>query len=91
MRCALGLVATGTRRPARSSPSSPNGSARRSRSSRSHSASRPRCFGALAAVDAAVRAGVAVPANNELRTVSFAIALIAIVAGVGLLIGVFSR
>lgn len=42
-------------------------------------------------VDTAVRTGVEVPANNELRTVSFAIALIAIIAGVGSLIGVFSR
>jgi len=42
-------------------------------------------------VDTAVRTGVEIPANNELRTVSFAIALIAIIAGVGSLIGVFSR
>jgi putative membrane protein len=42
-------------------------------------------------VDTAVRTGAEVPANNELRTVSYAIALIAVVAGVGSLIGVLSR
>lgn len=42
-------------------------------------------------VDEAVRTGVEVPVNHELRTVSYAIALIAIIAGVGSLIGVFSR
>jgi putative membrane protein len=42
-------------------------------------------------VDTAVRTGGAIPSNHELRTVSFAIALIAIIAGAGSLIGVFSR
>ena len=42
-------------------------------------------------VDTAVRTGVEIPRNHELRTVSYAIALIAIVAGAGSLIGVLSR
>jgi putative membrane protein len=42
-------------------------------------------------VDTAVRTGVELPAEHELRTVSFAIALIAIIAGIGSLIGVLSR
>lgn len=42
-------------------------------------------------VDAAVRAGVELPADQELRTVAYAIATIAIVAGVGSLFGVFNR
>jgi putative membrane protein len=42
-------------------------------------------------VDTAVRTGVEIPANHELRTVSYAIAMIAIIAGVGSLIGVLSR
>jgi putative membrane protein len=42
-------------------------------------------------VDTAVRTGVEIPQNHELRTVSYAIALIAIIAGAGSLIGVFSR
>jgi putative membrane protein len=42
-------------------------------------------------VDAAVRAGVEVPADGQLRTVSYAIALIAIIAGIGSLVGVLSR
>jgi putative membrane protein len=42
-------------------------------------------------VDTAVRTGVEVPPDHELRTVSYAIATIAIIAGIGSLIGVFSR
>jgi putative membrane protein len=42
-------------------------------------------------VDAAVRAGVELPADRQLRSVSYAIAMIAIIAGVGSLIGVLNR
>ena len=42
-------------------------------------------------VDAAVRAGVQLPADRQLRTVSFAIAAIAIVAGIGSIVGVLNR
>ena len=42
-------------------------------------------------VDTAVRTGAEIPANNELRSVSYAVALIAVIAGAGSLIGVLNR
>lgn len=42
-------------------------------------------------VDTAVRSGIALPPDRELRTVSLAIATIAIIAGIGSLVGVLNR
>jgi putative membrane protein len=42
-------------------------------------------------VDHAVRAGVELPPDRQLRSVSYAIAMIAIIAGIGSLIGVLNR
>jgi putative membrane protein len=42
-------------------------------------------------VDDAVRSGVALPADRELRLVAAAVALIAVIAGVAAVVGIFAR
>ena len=42
-------------------------------------------------VDDAVRSGVALPPDRELRLVAMAVALIAVLAGVAAVVGIFSR
>ena len=42
-------------------------------------------------VDDAVRAGITLPPDRELRLVAVAVALIAVIAGVAAVVGIFSR